>query len=71
MTRDERGEDWRLHLIDDEDSISRLIAEHASYCGARYQGRARSSSSTTCPNTPMRAGFEIVPVPVYYPDVTA
>ena len=29
-----------------------------------------SSRRTTCPNTRKRAGYEIVPVPVYYPEVT-
>jgi hypothetical protein len=69
MTRDERAEAWRLHLIDDEDRIGRLIADthRIAVLGIKVEP---DRPAHYVPEYAKRAGFEIVPVPVYYPDVT-
>jgi len=62
-------EDWRHHLIDDDDGIGRLIeATHRiAVLGIKINP---DQPAHFVPEYAQRAGFEIVPVPVYYPEVT-
>ena len=61
--------DWRQHLIDDDDAIGRLIeATHRiAVLGIKIDP---DQPAHFVPEYAQRAGFEIVPVPVYYPEVT-
>jgi hypothetical protein len=69
MTPDERAEDWRRYLIDDEDGIGRLIADthRIAVLGIKVEP---DRPAHYVPEYAQRAGFDIVPVPVYYPDAT-
>ena len=61
--------DWRRHLIDDDDGIGRVLAatRRIAVLGIKIDP---AQPAHYVPDYAQRAGFEIVPVPVYYPDVT-
>ena len=61
--------DWRRHLIDDDDELARVIAEtrRIAVLGIKIDPE---KPAHYVPEYAQRAGFEIVPVPVYYPEVT-
>ena len=61
--------DWRRHLIDDDEGLGRLIAEtrRIAVLGIKVDP---NQPAHFVPEYAQRAGFEIVPVPVYYPEVT-
>jgi predicted CoA-binding protein len=60
---------WRDHLIDSFDGIRRVIAgtKRIAVLGIK-EGEHRPAYFV--PEYAREAGFEIVPVPVYYPDAT-
>ena len=62
-------ETWRDHLIDSWDGIRRVLADtrRIAVLGIK-EGDHRPAYFV--PEYAQRAGFEIVPVPVYYPDAT-
>jgi predicted CoA-binding protein len=62
-------DDWRRHLIDDDEAIGRLLdATHRiAVLGIKIDP---DQPAHFVPEYAQRAGFEIIPVPVYYPEVT-
>jgi predicted CoA-binding protein len=60
---------WRDHLIDSWDGIRRILADtrRVAVLGIK-EGEHRPAFFV--PEYAQRAGLEIVPVPVYYPDAT-
>ena len=56
MTDIRRDDDWRAHLIDDDDGIRRVLERHASHRGARHQDRSGRSLRTSCPSTRSASG---------------
>ena len=62
-------ESWRDHLIDSYDGIRRVISEtrRIAVLGMKL-GDHRPAFFV--PEYAQKAGYEIVPVPVYYPDAT-
>ena len=69
MTTAQQPETWREHLIDSWEGIRRVLAEteRIAVLGIK-EGEHRPAFFV--PEYAQRAGFEIVPVPVYYPDAT-
>lgn len=61
--------DWRSHLIDDDAGIARVLGDtrRIAVLGIKVES---SQPANYVPSYAQRAGLEIVPVPVYYPDVT-
>lgn len=61
--------DWRTNLITSRDGIARILNEtrRIAVLGIKTQAR-RSQPAFYVPEYMARAGYEIVPVPVYYPD---
>jgi uncharacterized protein len=61
--------DWRSHLIEDDEGIRRLLKEtrRVAVLGIKMES---GQPAYYVPEYAQRAGLEIVPVPVYYPDVT-
>jgi uncharacterized protein len=66
MTFPEQHEDWRQHLVDDDEGIGRIIAatRRIAVLGIKIDP---DRPAHFVPAYAQRAGFEIVPVPVYYP----
>lgn len=61
--------DWRSHLIDDDAGIRRILRDtrRIAVLGIKMEP---SQPAHYVPEYCQRAGMEIVPVPVYYPDAT-
>ena len=61
--------DWRSHLIDDTDGIRRILDEtrRVAVLGIKT---SPDEPAYYVPEYAQHAGWEIVPVPVYYPEVT-
>lgn len=62
-------DDWRSHLIEDDEGITRVIAatKRIAVLGIKVDPE---QPAHYVPAYAQRAGFAIVPVPVYYPEVT-
>lgn len=62
-------DNWRDHLVDDAEGITRLIegAHHIAVLGIKTDP---NQPAHYVPEYTQRAGFDVIPVPVYYPDVT-
>ena len=61
--------DWRSHLIDDDAGIARVLGytRRIAVLGIKIEP---SQPANYVPAYAQRAGLEIVPVPVYYPEAT-
>ena len=71
MTSGSRGaDDWTTHLVDDAAGIRELLARtrRIAVLGIKIPAAA-DAPAYYVPAYAQRAGYEIVPVPVYYPDV--
>lgn len=62
--------DWRENLIDDDDRIRRLLAgvKRVAVLGIKTEAQA-DQAAFYVPSFLASAGVEVVPVPVYYPEV--
>jgi predicted CoA-binding protein len=62
-------EDWRQHLVDDDAGIRKVIdaTKRIAVIGIKIDAE---QPAYYVPEYAQAAGYEIVPVPVYYPDVT-
>lgn len=63
--------DWRRHLLTDSSQIRALLqrTRRIAVLGIKPESRA-DQPAFFVPEYAQGAGYEIVPVPVYYPDVT-
>ena len=61
---------WRRHLIDDDDGIRALLERTHRVAVLGIKTPESGQPAYYVPEYAKRAGYEIVPVPVYYPDVT-
>lgn len=63
--------DWRDRLIDDDDGLRRLLAATRTIAVLGIKTAAQAGQPAfEIPRYLMAAGFDVIPVPVYYPDVT-
>ena len=63
--------DWEVNLIYDPPQIRELILQSKRIAVLGIKTEAQSNQPAFyVPNYLVRAGFEIIPVPVYYPEVT-
>jgi uncharacterized protein len=62
--------DWRDNIIDDDDGIRRLLAgvKRVAVLGMKTEAQAEKAAFYV-PRFLADAGVEVVPVPVYYPEV--
>jgi predicted CoA-binding protein len=61
--------DWRTHLIDDDDGIASLLARtHRVAVLGIKTAQDSMQPAYYVPAYAKKAGLEIIPVPVYYPD---
>ena len=62
---------WEDNLIDDQNGLRNLLAETKTIAVLGIKTEAQAGQPAFyVPQYLQRAGFQIVPVPVYYPDVT-
>jgi predicted CoA-binding protein len=64
--------DWRRHLVSSSEAIARIVREtrRIAVLGIKTEAQ-RSQPAFYVPEYMARAGYDVVPVPVYYPDATA
>ena len=62
--------DWRENLVESREGIASILAEtkRIAVLGIKTEGQ-RGQAAFYVPEYMAEAGYEIVPVPVYYPDV--
>ena len=63
--------EWRAHLIDDSKGIRRLLDETRTIAVLGIKTGESGQPAYYVPEYAQRAGYRILPVPVYYPEVTA
>ena len=63
--------DWRENLVESREGITSILAEtkRIAVLGIKTEAR-RDRPAFYVPEYMAEAGYEIVPVPVYYPDVS-
>jgi predicted CoA-binding protein len=62
--------DWKQHLIETDEGIRTLLANTRRIAVLGIKTAESGQPAYYVPEYAQRAGFEIVPVPVYYPDCT-
>lgn len=64
--------DWRSHLLESSDQIRDLLhrVKRIAVIGIKTEGQSFQPAYYV-PEYVQRAGYEIIPVPVYYPEVTS
>lgn len=64
-------DDWRRHLIEDGRGIRRILDETRRIAVLGIKVPESEAPAFYVPEYAQQAGYDIIPVPVYYPDVTA
>lgn len=67
---DASSSDWRRHLIEDDREIRRVLDETRRIAVLGIKIPQSEAPAFFVPEYVQQAGYEIVPVPVYYPNVT-
>jgi uncharacterized protein len=62
--------DWRSHLIEDEEGVRRILAQTRRVAVLGIKTAESGQPAFYVPEYAQRAGYAVVPVPVYYPEVT-
>ena len=62
--------DWRRHLVEDDEGIRRVLEATRRIAVLGIKIEESGAPAYFVPEYAQEAGFEIVPVPVYYPEVT-
>ena len=63
-------DDWRNNLVDDSEGIRSLLRDTKRIAVLGIKTEESGQPAFYVPEYLANAGFEIVPVPVYYPEVT-
>jgi predicted CoA-binding protein len=63
-------ENWRQHLIEGDEATFALLRDVRRIAVLGIKTAESGQPAYYVPEYAQRAGYEIVPVPVYYPDVT-
>ena len=63
-------EEWRRHLADDKETITRILRSMRRIAVIGIKTADAGGPAYTVPAHLQSLGYNIVPVPVYYPDVT-
>jgi uncharacterized protein len=69
MTAPFDNDDWRTHLVEDDAGIARILdgTRRIAVLGIKIDA---DQPAYYVPEYAQLAGYDVVPVPVYYPDVT-
>src|ERR671938_705248 len=70
MTDPTATTDWRAHLVEDDAGLRRILGQTRRVAVLGIKTPESGQPAFYVPEYAQRAGYEIVPVPVYYPDVT-
>ncbi len=64
------ADDWRAHLLERDADIAALLARVHRVAVLGIKTRESGQPAYYVPAYAQEAGYDVVPVPVYYPDVT-
>lgn len=67
---DKDTSDWRRHLVEDDGGVRRVLEQTKRIAVLGIKVPESEAPAYFVPEYAQQAGFEVVPVPVYYPDVT-
>ena len=70
MTQSDTTTDWRRHLVEDRAGIYRILRESKRIAVLGIKTAETGAPAYYVPEYAQQAGYEIVPVPVYYPEAT-
>ena len=62
--------DWRAHLVEDDAGLRRIIEQSHRIAVLGIKTADSEQSAYLIPEALQKSGFEVIPVPVYYPEVT-
>ena len=62
--------DWRSHLVEDDAGIRRVLEDTKRIAVLGIKTEETGQPAFYVPEYAQRRGYEVVPVPVYYPNVT-
>src|SRR5918999_1758844 len=62
--------DWRSHLVEDNAGVRRILEQTRRVAVLGIKTPESGQPAFYVPEYAQHAGYEIVPVPVYYPEVT-
>jgi predicted CoA-binding protein len=62
--------DWRSHLVEDDAGVRRILAQTRRVAVLGIKTPESGQPAFYVPEYAQRAGYDVVPVPVYYPAVT-
>ena len=69
MTTPTQAADWRRHLVDDRDGIQRVLRDARRIAVLGIKTPETQQPAYYVAEYAQRSGYDVVPVPVYYPDV--
>ncbi len=61
---------WQTHLVADDEGLRRIIEQSHRIAVLGIKTAESEQSAYLIPEALQQSGFEIIPVPVYYPDIT-
>jgi predicted CoA-binding protein len=64
------GASWREHLVEDDAGIDRILGRSHRIAVLGIKTAETGQPAYYVPQYAQRAGYEIVPVPVYFPEIT-
>ena len=70
MTHTDTTTDWQRHLVEDRVGVHRILRESKRIAVLGIKTADTGAPAYYVPEYAQQAGYEIVPVPVYYPDAT-
>ncbi|MDQ3951287.1 MAG: CoA-binding protein [Gemmatimonadota bacterium] len=70
MTTTPPAADWRSHLVEDDAGVRRILAQTRRVAVLGIKTPESGQPAFYVPEYARRAGYDVVPVPVYYPEVT-
>lgn len=62
-------ESWQTHLVEDDEGVRRVLRETRRIAVLGIKTAASGQPAYYVPQYAQRAGLDIVPVPVYYPEI--
>ena len=69
MTSPTQTAEWRRHLVDDRDGIQRVLRDARRIAVLGIKTPETQQPAYYVAEYAQRVGYDVVPVPVYYPDV--
>jgi predicted CoA-binding protein len=67
---EKNAQDWQSHLIETDEGIRRVLEQTKRIAVLGIKTEESGQPAYYVPEYAQHAGYEVVPVPIYYPDCT-